>query len=180
MGSPAGCGAGSGASGSCRWPLSATGAGVPRCRPPWRGPRCGASRSGSRCRVGPQVVQPGRILRMASSGGDDQEVLSVRHVDQWGGAPRAASGADVVEQQHRGNAGQAPTDPAACCPAHGPVGPASAARAAPGSIGDLDEMDHSSPHRFARRTARGGDRGGTRAEGQLETLRHQREPLAHS
>src|SRR5262249_50371071 len=64
--------------------------------------------------VGLEVVEPGRVLRVAALGGDDHEVIAVAHVEQGGGAQLAALGADVVEQQHLpGHAREGVPDPAA-------------------------------------------------------------------
>src|SRR5690349_1278298 len=57
-----------------------------------------------------QVVQPARMLRVAALRGDDEEVVAVRHVDERRAPALAGLGPDVLEHEHRRDAGQAAAD----------------------------------------------------------------------
>ena len=63
-------------------------------------------------RVGPEVVEPGRIVGMAALRGDEHEVRAVAQVDQRRRAAAAAARADGVEQQERRTAAEAVADAA--------------------------------------------------------------------
>ena len=129
-----GAGAARGRRAGSRGPCCAPVVLVAAARPRPRGPRAASRSSGVGdarldpaalgadlhvgIRVGPQVVEPGRVLREAALGGDNDQVLAVADVEQGRGTHGAALGADVVEQQHRPRptpgtvCAEAPTRPA--------------------------------------------------------------------
>src|SRR5215208_1593746 len=70
-----------------------------------------------------QVVKPARMARIPTLRGDDHEVLTVLDIEQRRSPPRAALRAHVVEEQHRGQAGEGVANPAAAEPVDERVAP---------------------------------------------------------
>src|SRR5581483_7285918 len=107
-------------------------------------------------RVRHQVVEPGRVPRVAALRGDDHEVRSVLDVEQGRRPLDAALGADVVEQEHRrAHEGDAPPDP----PAGGLVDKAMEAEGpaqdGPAPVGEI-EVAHAKADSKGLRRALGG------------------------
>ena len=76
-----------------------------------------------RVSVGHQVVEPGRVARMAALRSDEHHVLAVGEIGEGGGAHLPGPRPNVVEKQHRRRTRHVMADQAAARSVDGRVAP---------------------------------------------------------